>query len=528
MAEYFVRTDNGSDDNNGTDYGSAFKTIAKAASVVVDDDTIKIFSGLYSESVIDGLGAAGVTIIGHGKVIIDAAGGNCIFYNFGQELTMTGLEMLNAYEHWIDCAADHRGFIMLNCTLANIGAHYQVGPTVSFNGSRYTDSHLHNCKLYGLNNISAESFGTMRFSSCLIDKCVTVPTTSFYSCAGDHINVINTAGCHDSTADGQEPPYMDVSDPMNPDLKFDTDNVEKDFIFYRDNGMHGGMIGCIETDMVGWINGTNAEWTGLCFDSTEPSSPGAWANYEAYYNTSWVDVQITAGSNNEICFEAVDGVEIIAVLAEDLYTSGAQLATEIQDKLNSADTGPFSYTASFGSNKRIELESDGDWFNLLISTGTSGNSAYPSIGFTGTSDRTGTTLYSSDEAIVVGPSVWAEAGSVPASVTLAHTIELDLSFSLNPKCCHAVSPVIPTYVPKVFKGLDCSFTSAGDGGVDSTGGTGTRTARVRASNTPFGMHDDKETTQLDWIDVELGMVDPLITRPYKYWQYCLVLRTNAV
>ncbi len=526
MAIYFVRTDNGDDANSGTDYGNAFKTIAQAGATVENDDEIKVFAGLYNESVINGNGKTGVTVRGYGKVIIDATGGSSIFYNFGQELTVTGIEMLNAAEHWIDTAGDHRGFILLNCTLACIGVHYQVGPTISFNGSRYTDSHLHNCKIYGLNSLHAESFGTMRYSSCLIEKCIGVPTTSYYACAGDSANVYNSAGCHDSTIN--VPPYIDVSDPANPNLKFDIDHVDETFPFYRDNGLHGGMIGCIDTDMVGWIDGTNAAWDGMCLDSSEPSSMGAWANYEAYYDTSWVDVNIETGVNDEICFEAVDGVEIKAILTEDLYTSGAQLAAEIETQLNDADTGPSNYTVPFGSNKRIELTSDGAWFDLLIASGSSGSSAYASIGFTGVADRTGTTTYSSDEAIVVGPSGWAEAGAVPAAVTLAHTIEIDSSFSLNPTSCHAVSPVVPTYVPKVFKGFDCAFTQFGAGAVDSTGGTGTRTARVRGSNAPFGMHDDTGTTQLDWTDVELGMKDPLMDRPYKFWQYCLVLRTNAI
>lgn len=87
--------------------------------------------------------------------------------------------------------------------------------------------------------------------------------------------------------------------------------------------------------------------------------------------------------------------EIIAELDVGSYTA-TQLAVHVQDAMNAI--GSNTYFVTFNrATRTYEIESNGPNFDLLVATGTSGQSAFPILGFTG-SDRTGTNTYTGSEA----------------------------------------------------------------------------------------------------------------------------------
>lgn len=82
--------------------------------------------------------------------------------------------------------------------------------------------------------------------------------------------------------------------------------------------------------------------------------------------------------------------EIIAELEVGSYTA-TDLAIQIADAMNGI--GSNTYFCEFKRTTRsFEISSSGPNFSLLVQTGTSGQSAFPVIGFTG-ADRTGANLY---------------------------------------------------------------------------------------------------------------------------------------
>ena len=106
-----------------------------------------------------------------------------------------------------------------------------------------------------------------------------------------------------------------------------------------------------------------------------------------YYN-----FEITS-SNKYISFDEGSG-EIVAEIQTGSYTA-SELGTAIKTALE--DVGGLTYTVTFNRTSRSFTIQAGSNFSLLVSSGTSGLSAFGILGFTG-ADRTGASTYTGGNA----------------------------------------------------------------------------------------------------------------------------------
>jgi hypothetical protein len=128
--------------------------------------------------------------------------------------------------------------------------------------------------------------------------------------------------------------------------------------------------------------------------------------------------EIEAGVNDIINWDE-GGAELTATLDEDIYTA-SELASEVATQMTAESGGTITCSYSDSTNK-FTITLNAGTLNLRVSTGTNKDkSVYKTLGFSGSSNKTGSLSYAGDEATFT-PTKTGE----PLDVDKDHIIRCD-------------------------------------------------------------------------------------------------------
>lgn len=547
VRDFYVRQSGGNDEAVGTDYFQAYQTVAKCLKHINENEisgdpiVIHVFPGYYLSSILklvtsDDLDSP-ISVIGYGNVIIKPT---------AQLSWMDGVYLSGInFENWT-------GSLLLNssnsiyfnqCSFKLSEDYYQQHDLSSREPADAAAVRMSQCTLYGINSVNPGSVAIdvdrkSIISKSIIANCVSLEAgTIVKGSGGDIIDVYSQEDCFDIAGLNEKPPFVSDTPVESPDIRMS--QLHANFPFYVNAGPDNSMVGCFGENLCGWsepistiYSGSRLESGGITSENTltEGAPFGEWFNDEAYFNTSWVDIEVELDVNDQMTFYEKDGGQVKAIITPKIYTSGAELAAEIQDKMQALDTEGATYSVIFGSGDKITIQSDATPFNMLVKTDPSLSPIWGSIGFDDSYDRHGTAQYEGDYPLVVGASAGAEIKATRSLIDrVNNVIKIDPAYVLGGTHSKTVSDVVPFKTPASIKGLTCSFGFEGEHSfVDSDNSNTDRTMLVRASNKLFDKFDAAGTTQLDWTHISLEMIDPSIAEKYFFWQYGLVMRTNAI
>jgi hypothetical protein len=514
MADYYVNSIYGKDTNSGSVL-APFKTLSKAVSLINNNTHIYILNCTVSGGNYTLPNKTGVKIIGIGNATIDCAGDTRAFYiyrpsggYFLENLNITGFSSYFLYQG----NSIANSLTLRNCCIYNTGS-LKDQAYILYNGSSYWlyagYFRWWGCTIWGVmmeDHPSGQS-GNKSFYmyECLINTTNSnLPGVNCYRCASN----ISAYQSNDGFSTVTFPTPFISEDPSTPDLRFDPNHAQ--FSKYAQGGAYNLCVGNSGRPGVMWRY--SHSFNGSFGNSTYP---GAWQNDDSYYDPSWQDIVIDSTSN-KIDFNE-GGSEITSTLTDGTYTSGANLATEVQTQLNT--DGSSTYTVTFTSGQLINIASDGTALNLLWNSGTNAaNTAGDLLNFDTASDSTGLTSYSSTSPLNVGGTAGA------TSVSIVDDIGMDLTINPDATTARAISPVIDMNVPTTLLRSYVGYDSTGNGGVgdDSTSGS----ISVRASNEPFAADAASVPSGLDWVTMETEGRETL-SHKYRYWQARMTLRLDS-
>jgi hypothetical protein len=469
MSKFYVDAIGGENTNNGT-LQDPFATLDKALEAVGlatgDGHIIYMLEGVYKGGNYEN-SKNGTKIIGIGNVLLDCSGYSGCFITKGfTDLIVSNIKVSGFSRYFLDVnfdAPEHSDIITLtNCTIFQSGALYSQTYLI--------DRALGVLKAFKLNFINSTIWGIKidsYFSNslsndgyyCFWTNCIVVKgyfdsdasyTSNVEACASDNSHLYNASrGINTNTF--AIPVYSE--DANTPDLRFDKDHVN--YHKYVSNSAEESPTGNPSRDI--------RSWASSAIDGTGISSNqmlGSFENDTNTYDPSWQDVVIGTG-NCKIDFNEGSG-ELTATLTNKTYTSGDELAAEIQTQLNTE--GSETYVVTFSNTQRIVIGSEGDELELLWNTGTnSANTAGTALKFDVSSDDTAQTTYTADDPLTKG----GLAGATDVTV-IDDQAYLNLNLKADATFGCIVSPVVDNIVPKTLERVFLGSISEGDSVVDST------------------------------------------------------------
>lgn len=502
----------GSDSGAGTEV-SPYATITYAlAQIAQTDSRILVKAGIYREGEFDITGASfsALKIQALGDVTIDCAGYTYCF-DTDQSVAFDGFKITGFSGYWAYPTSSGQP-TAINCLIYSKGNNrnntYLVSGT-SNNG----EATLKNTTTWGI-KIHAQTQNLILTA----DHCTIVTdfegldsSSSVSYNASNYVDIRGSGGWDTVT---YAPPFISEN-ADNPDLRYNTSGTYFNrYATYGENNQHVGYFG---RPVVGFIN--NGFVTGI----GENDIWGSWENDDSYYDDNFEEVIITS-ANNKLDFDEGSG-ELTATIADGTYTSGADLATEIQTKVNVVAND--THTITYSDSKKIAWASDGSQLDLKVSSGSNvANGAWAYISYTDVIDRTGQNFYVGETPLVGGVQSGAPADATPVIIT-SNVAKLDMLTQPLGQSGRLISNVADLKKPTTLKRVYIKYISALTGAIDNSSGDATRQIEVRADNIIFDKNDGDSTTDLDWTLMQYDGAED-INETYRYWQFRVVLRLDAV
>jgi len=523
VAEYHVSKISGAAGNPGSE-AAPFNNITDAVTAAGSGDTVYIHDGTYTDAH-DKNYASGVRWVGLGKIIFDGTGFSNAFVS--PATGKTGLVFENIIfrdAHILYQPSGVCGTISFkNCRFEATGANHGV---LNFNHTTIYGAkpNMEGCTMFGFtfkgNTGVITGSATVKNNILDVDDWYTKGTVTY------DYNVTTAVasaarGTHGADIASLVPPWKD-SDPSAPDLDFDL--LDTNYDACRTGGEHGECIGSSGRPVYGWDDILTNNKPG---DAS--SKLGPWTNNDDFYNDSFVGITISLGVNDKLNFkESVGGAELTATLTPGTYASGAALAAQAQTDVNATVGIGDSHVVTFSTAGRIVWGSDGSELILLCNTGTdAATSAYSTLGFDTSADKSGLTSYAGDNNLLEGAQPGAETGATSARFT-SGVIDIDTDTEPTGVVCEIDSPVIAFRRYQTIKRVTFTKYLTGDGEADYSQASATRTFLLRANLGSFSAGDPAGTTDLDWTEVtqntELNAGSGY--GPYTHAQLRVRLRSN--